>query len=164
MSATAHAFDDDEPRARQRPLATPAPSKRAKSSSAMDLRYGRQGGRRLPLQSDWEQAAAFAAAVAERRVLAAACACQDWWIAPCDLGSPCEACGRPMVEPAEAIEPLPAHGSGEPCPPTCAICHSGWTFTDHAIGPCAVCGEPCRSRDPDGLMRHPQDCETRSEP
>jgi hypothetical protein len=72
---------------------------------------------------------------------------------------------QPEPDPAASRHGLAvaraALGSAEPCPPTCAICHSGWTVEDHAIGPCAVCGEPCRSRDPDGLMRHPQDCETR---
>ncbi len=34
-------------------------------------------------------------------------------------------------------------------------CRDDWTYFGHAIGPCTVCGEPCRSTDPDGRMRHP---------
>lgn len=49
-------------------------------------------------------------------------------------------------------------GTAEPCPPTCPICNSDWSYADCAIGPCEVCGEPCRSRDPEGRIRHAQDC------
>ncbi len=34
-------------------------------------------------------------------------------------------------------------------------CRNDWTYFGHAIGPCTVCGELCRSTDPDGKMRHP---------
>jgi len=51
-----------------------------------------------------------------------------------------------------------ALGQDEPCPDSCTICNSGWTYSDRAIGNCSVCGEPCRSRDPQGVMRHPM-CE-----
>lgn len=48
-----------------------------------------------------------------------------------------------------------ALGTAEPCPDSCPICHSGWTYAGSAIGPCALCGQPCRSRDPDGRAVHP---------
>lgn len=41
----------------------------------------------------------------------------------------------------------------------CSVwCRDEWVFARHAIGPCCVCGEPCRSTDPEGRMRHPN-CE-----
>jgi hypothetical protein len=45
-----------------------------------------------------------------------------------------------------------AHGPGCQCS---VWCRNAWEYFDHAIGPCAVCGEPCRSYDEDGVMRHP---------
>ncbi len=42
-------------------------------------------------------------------------------------------------------------------------CRDDWTYFGHAIGPCTVCGEPCRSTDPAGNMRHPTGgCEART--
>lgn len=53
-------------------------------------------------------------------------------------------------------------GRGE-CPPTCPRCSGGqakatgrWEYFGHAIGDCAGCGEPCRSFDSKGVLRHPQ--------
>lgn len=47
-----------------------------------------------------------------------------------------------------------ALNSAAPCPPDCPTCSADWQVENHAIGPCCVCGEPCRSKDPAGLMRH----------
>lgn len=44
------------------------------------------------------------------------------------------------------------------CPPACRCsvwCRDEWEYFDHAIGSCSVCGEPCRSTDPEGRLRHP---------
>ena len=32
---------------------------------------------------------------------------------------------------------------------------AGFAYVDHAIGNCCVCGEPCRSWDPEDHPRHP---------
>ena len=88
-------------------MTAPAPSKRAKSTSARDLRYGRQGGRWAPLQSDREQAAAFKEAAAEGRIVRAHCACESWWLAPRDAGTACGNCGTTM-ESGEAGHPVGA--------------------------------------------------------
>lgn len=80
--------------------------------------------------------------------------------------------------PFPGHEPLPPHDPTEaaaqamaaarrqlaeplPCPPECRICHNGWETFDHAIGTCAVCGEPCRSIDEEGRQRHPT-CEAKA--
>lgn len=78
-------------------LAQPGPSKRAKSASALDLIYGRQGGRRLPPKSDFEQAADFAHAIADGKVVVASCDCTRWWLARRDVGQRCRACDSPML-------------------------------------------------------------------
>lgn len=75
--------------------------KRAKSTSARDLRYGRQGGRWLPLMTDAEQAKAFAAAVESGGLVYGECLCTYWWLVPVDVGSTCEHCG-------EQRQPVPA--------------------------------------------------------
>lgn len=75
----------------------PAPSKRAKSASARDLRYGRGGGRNLPLQSDAEQSEAFATAVAAGDIVRAHCWCESWWLIAKDVGKTCRACDMPML-------------------------------------------------------------------
>ena len=77
-------------------MTAPAPSKRARSARALDLVHGRGGGRRLPRLSDYEQDLAFKAAAAEGRIVRAHCLCESWWLAPCDVGSTCGACGTPM--------------------------------------------------------------------
>lgn len=73
------------------------PSKRAKSASALDLRYGRGGGRRLPIQTDAEAAEAFEAAVEVGDIVRAMCFCTFWWLVRKDVGSPCGHCGEAMV-------------------------------------------------------------------
>lgn len=79
-------------------MTTPAPSKRAKSARALDMRYGRGGGRRLPIQTDAEAAEAFEAAVAAGDIVRCACFCTLWWLVAKDVGGPCGHCGEPMVE------------------------------------------------------------------
>lgn len=75
-----------------------APSTRAKSSAAIDLRYGRQGGRRLHLETDAEQARRFEEAVAAGEVVYVRCDCpNNWWIAAKDVGRPCHTCAGPMT-------------------------------------------------------------------
>jgi hypothetical protein len=38
----------------------------------------------------------------------------------------------------------------------CSVwCRDEWTYAGQALGPCSVCGEPCRSTDPEGRVRHP---------
>ncbi|MCA1571984.1 MAG: hypothetical protein LC798_17065 [Chloroflexi bacterium] len=77
-------------------LDRPPPSKRAKSAAAHDLLYGRRGGRRLPLLSDFDQDLEFKAAIAAGAVVYAECFCTAWWLAPCDVGRTCGHCGEPM--------------------------------------------------------------------
>ena len=69
-----------------------AANTRAKSTSARDLRYGRQGGRWLPLQTDAEQAEAFAAVA-----IYGACFCTYWWLISADVGSICRHCNEPRL-------------------------------------------------------------------
>lgn len=45
-----------------------------------------------------EEAEAFHAAIAEGRIVRAACVCTGWWLVPMQLGSPCGHCGEPMKE------------------------------------------------------------------
>jgi hypothetical protein len=72
------------------------PSKHAKSTKARDLRFGRRGGRWLPLLTDAQQAEAFATAIEDGRIVHAECICTYWWLAPCDIGTPCGSCAEPM--------------------------------------------------------------------
>ena len=148
------------------PLALPAASKRAKSTSARDMRYGRQGGRWAHLQTDHEQAEAFAKAVEAGEIVLVQCGCSKAWVARRDAGRPCKACNQPMGEPSDrrwvVLDVEPATDR-VPCPPTCPKCFAGhakatgqWEYFGHAIGPCAGCGEPCRSVDREGVLRHPQ--------
>ena len=150
------------------PLALPAPSKRAKSTSARDMRYGRQGGRWAPLQTDHEQAKAFTAAVEAGEIVRVQCGCSRAWLIRRDVGKRCKACGQPMGEPEDRrwvvldVDPI-AGANRAPCPPTCPQCFGGhaeatgrWEYFGHAIGPCEGCDEPCRSTDPEGVPRHPQ--------
>lgn len=65
---------------------------RAKSTSARDLRYGRQGGRWLPMLTDAEQAEAFAAAVEAGEIVYGQCFCTYWWLVSADIGSRCLHC------------------------------------------------------------------------
>ncbi len=81
-------------------LAKPTPSKRAKSTSARDLRYGRQGGGWLPLMTDFEQAEAFKAAMAAGQVVYSSRFCTFWWIVARDVGTICGHCGFPMERTA----------------------------------------------------------------
>lgn len=75
-----------------------APSTRAKSTSAIDLRYGRQGGRRLHLETDAEQAQRFEVAVADGAVVYVRCECPNgWWVAAKDNGKLCHSCGATMT-------------------------------------------------------------------
>jgi hypothetical protein len=48
--------------------------------------------------------------------------------------------------------PLPEHPAGCRCS---VWCRDEWTYADKAIGACEACGEPCRSTDPEGRLRHP---------
>lgn len=84
--------------------ATPGPSKRAKSSSALDMRYGRGGGRRLPTQSDYEQARNFDEAVTAGQIVRAMCFCTVWWLVLKDVESPCGHCGYPMVRIERSVD------------------------------------------------------------
>ena len=72
-------------------------SGRAKSISARDLRYGRRGGRWLPMMTDDEQRAAFAAAVEAGEIVYGACFCTYWWLIRIDVGSTCGHCGEPRL-------------------------------------------------------------------
>ena len=69
----------------------------AKSESARDLRYGRRGGGWLPLQTDAEQAAAFAAAVDAGEIVYGECFCTYWWLLSVDVGSICRHCDERRV-------------------------------------------------------------------
>lgn len=157
-------------------LNLPLPSKRARSTSARDLRYGRQGGRWAPLQTDHEQAESFAAAIEAGDIVNVQCGCGRAWIAKRDVGRPCKACDQPMREPG-APPPDPPDPAGaaksaltaarrilappleHPAGCRCSEwCRNEWTFAEHgapAFGPCDGCGEPCRSIDPRGVQRHP---------
>lgn len=76
---------------------TVTPNKHAKSTKARDLRFGRRGGRWLPLLTDHEQAEAFAAAVDAGTIVRAECICTYWWLASIDLGTPCGHCGERLT-------------------------------------------------------------------
>jgi hypothetical protein len=57
-----------------------------------------------------------------------------------------------LVEPPK---PRAEHPTGCQCS---TWCRDDWTYAAHgapALGPCSVCGELCRSIDPEGRMRHP---------
>lgn len=130
---------------------TPTPSKHAKSESARDLVHGRGGGRFLPLQSDFEQAEAFAVALAAGDIVYARCRCSAWWVAAKNVGRACRACDSPVGSPRVVL----LDDQPDPCPPGCPICESGWAWFAAAIGPCSACGKPCRSTDPAGQPLHP---------
>ena len=149
------------------PLALPAASKRAKSTSARDMRYGRRGGRWAHLQTDHEQAEAFAKAAEAGEIVLVQCGCSKAWVARRDVGRPCKACNQPMGEPEHkrwvVLDVDPMAAASAPCPPSCPRCFGAgaevsgqWEYFGHAIGPCASCGEPCRSVDREGRPRHPQ--------
>jgi len=132
----------------------PAPntaSKHAKSTSARDLRYGRRGGRWLPLLTDFEQAEAFAAAMAKGTVVEVCCLCTTWCLAPKQVGDICRSCDAPMG--ARRFVVLDEHPAA--CLPGCTLCSCSWTWHDGVIGSCAVCGFPCSTTDPTGAKRHP---------
>ena len=60
------------------------------------------------------------------------------------------AMARLHLDPASVSEDHLEHcDMGDACPFV-----PGWTTSDHAIGLCVVCGERCRSKDPDGRLRH----------
>jgi hypothetical protein len=78
----------------------------------------------------------------------------------------------PGHEPAPAPDLTVVAGSAltaarrqldHPLPPTehsadcrCSVwCRDEWAYAGQAIGACSVCGEPCRSTDPEGRRRHP---------
>ena len=65
--------------------------------TALDIVYGRQGGRRLQPQTDREQFVSLQLAIADGRVVRAECLCSYWWLAACDVGKPCDHCGEPMA-------------------------------------------------------------------
>jgi hypothetical protein len=124
---------------------------RAKSTSARDLRYGRQGGR-----TDAEQAEAFAAALDSGEIVHGKCRCTRWWLAKIDVGSRCLHCDERRMPLAQARHKL--SGNTVDCPPECRCsvwCRDEWEYARHAIGACEACGEPCRSVDPEGRKRHP---------
>lgn len=58
-----------------------------------------------------------------------------------------------------ALDALPALPADHPAGCRCSVwCRDEWVYADRgapSIGLCAVCGEPCRSTDPEGRMRHP---------
>lgn len=60
---------------------------------------------------------------------------------PVDPG-PLLAGARQALASAVVAEELPTGPTGE------------WETFRRAIGPCCACGEPCRSFDPEGRMRH----------
>lgn len=66
--------------------------------TALDIRYGRQGGRRLPTLSAAEQAEAWAADVAAGKIVRASCLCTMWWLLRRNVGDTCLACKMPMQE------------------------------------------------------------------
>lgn len=70
-------------------------------SKATDVRYGRQGGRIVPILPA-ESEALFAAALAAGDVVYVRCACARWWVASNDVGRPCDKCSEPMKPEARA--------------------------------------------------------------
>lgn len=62
--------------------------------------------------------------------------------APAVDTAPLLAQARAALAGAVVVEELPAGPTGE------------WEAFRRAIGPCCVCGEPCRSLDPEGRKRH----------
>lgn len=58
--------------------------------------------------------------------------------------------GRAIAAARKELEPV------EPCPAgECRACDAGWRYERKAIGRCCVCGQQCRSTDPDDRPRHP---------
>lgn len=63
-------------------------------------------------------------------------------------GSALAAARRALVD-----APAPAdHPAGCRCS---VWCRDEWVYAGQPIGACSVCGEPCRSTDPEGRRRHP---------
>ena len=127
----------------------------AKSTSARDLRYGRQGGRWLPLMTDVEQAEAFVAALDAGEIVHGRCRCTRWWLTKVDVGSRCLHCDERRMPLAAARRTL-AGPAEHPAECRCSVwCRDEWEYSSSPRGKCVACGEHCRSVDPEGRVRHP---------
>jgi hypothetical protein len=63
-------------------------------------------------------------------------------------GSALAAARRQLDHPSPPVD--------HPADCRCSVwCRDEWTYAGQAIGRCTVCGEPCRSTDPEGRLRHP---------
>lgn len=76
---------------------------------------------------------------------------------PGHVPAPRDLAGTAAGELAAARRALDAGPPAEhPAGCRCSVwCRDEWTYADHAIGLCGSCGEPCRSTDPEGRLRHP---------
>ena len=63
---------------------------------------------------------------------------------------PHAAADRAIAAARRELEPVVPCRAGE-----CGACDAGWRYERRAIGRCCVCGEQCRSWDPDDRPRHP---------
>lgn len=59
-----------------------------------------------------------------------------------------------LAEARQMLTTPAGAGHGPDC--RCSVwCRDEWEYFAGAIGACATCGEPCRSTDPQGRLRHP---------
>lgn len=125
--------------------------------TALDLVWGRGGGRRLDTLTTAEEAADFDQAVADGKIVHAACGCSWWWLARRDVGQVCRGCDQPMVarrnwrpidDRAALVAVLPSAEHER------LRDRAGWIILDRAIGECIAGDGPCRSWDPQNRPRH----------
>lgn len=64
-------------------------------SKSTDVRYGRQGGRIVPVKKAAADKA-FEEAIASGAIVHVRCSCSRWWAVPRDVGRPCHTCLTPM--------------------------------------------------------------------
>lgn len=65
-------------------------------SKSTDVRYGRQGGRIVPVKKG-EQEKEFAEALASGAIVHVRCDCARWWVIAREVGRPCHTCSGPML-------------------------------------------------------------------